>query len=258
VPPNESTAALLGLRSPSALAAREARFSRVCRTRHLPAPGFPTLLPVCFFPNLPALFHAGNALGVFPSGPFPLAEPSVPSGHGTFLVLTVAHVRSRLPGNPPDRLSRLQGLALCEDSTPARRCEPPRGPLPSWVSMVSRDFPPEPVRRFRGGSPLGLCTRPGSQSFRPFAVTHAAPQGLDRPGIGWSLARLPPLLTFCTSSLNRRFEPAALPGLWFRPSVQPLLPEAGGASSAGPRSLPELCGLWGWCAPGCACGRALV
>jgi hypothetical protein len=177
VPPDKPAAALLGLRSPSALAAREARYPRVCLTRHLPAPGFPTLLPVCFFPNLPALFHAGNALGVFPSGPFPPAEPSLPFGRGAFLVLTAAHVRSRSPGNPPDRLPRLQGFALCVDSTPARRCEPPRGPLPSWVFVVSRDFPPEPARRFRGRSPLGLCTRPGSRSFRPFAVTPRRPSG---------------------------------------------------------------------------------
>jgi len=68
--------ALVGLRSPSALAALEARSTPVCLAGHLPSSGFRTLLTACFFQGLPALFHAGNALGVFPSGPFPLTELS--------------------------------------------------------------------------------------------------------------------------------------------------------------------------------------
>jgi len=57
-----------GVWSPSALAASEARFTRVCLTRHLPTSGFCTLLPAFFLRSLPALFHAGNALGVFLQG----------------------------------------------------------------------------------------------------------------------------------------------------------------------------------------------
>jgi hypothetical protein len=55
---------LSGVSSPSALAELEVRFTRACPTRHLPSSGFLTLLTIYSFQNLPALFHAGNALGV--------------------------------------------------------------------------------------------------------------------------------------------------------------------------------------------------
>jgi hypothetical protein len=70
----------LGVCPPPATSALEARSSRSCLLRHLPASGFLTLLPAYVFQNLPALFHAGAAHGVLPSGRFPLTEPLPPLG----------------------------------------------------------------------------------------------------------------------------------------------------------------------------------
>jgi len=86
-----------GVWSPSATSILEARSPRGCLPRHLPTSGFCTLLPACFFQNLPALFHAGAARGVFPPGLFPLTEPLSPFGN------------SDLPGVGA-RLSRSDGL----------------------------------------------------------------------------------------------------------------------------------------------------
>jgi len=67
----------------------EARYPRVCLTRHLPTSGFRTLLPAYFFLDPPALFRAGNALRVFlqgfspPQSLRPLSEPV------TFVVLAL-------------------------------------------------------------------------------------------------------------------------------------------------------------------------
>lgn len=67
---------LVGFGPPSALPELETRTTRACLTRLLPTSGFCTLLTVYVLQNPPALFHAGHALGVLPSGLFPFAEPS--------------------------------------------------------------------------------------------------------------------------------------------------------------------------------------
>jgi hypothetical protein len=85
-----------GVWSLSALAVPEARFTRVCLTRHLPASGFLTLLPAFFFRNLPALFHAGNALRVFLQGFSPSQSLLPLSEMVTFLVLVYLPVASRV------------------------------------------------------------------------------------------------------------------------------------------------------------------
>jgi hypothetical protein len=69
-----------GVCPPSATSILEARFPRSCLLRHLPTSGFLTLLPAYVFQNLPALFRAGAAHGVLPSGRFPLTEPLPPFG----------------------------------------------------------------------------------------------------------------------------------------------------------------------------------
>jgi hypothetical protein len=110
-----------GVCAPPATSALEARFSRGSQPRHLPTSGFFTLLPVSFFQNLPALFHAGTAHGVLPSGLFPLTEPLLPFGNSD---LPDVGLRSdaELQVNPKtnsDRERRLQGFALREDSSPS-------------------------------------------------------------------------------------------------------------------------------------------
>jgi len=99
--------ALLGF-VPYSVPVPEARSSRVYLTRHLPASGFLTLLPFSFLGNHPALFRAGDAHGVLPSGPFPLAEPSCPLGLGDLRAVssstscpfqkTFRNTRRRSPG----------------------------------------------------------------------------------------------------------------------------------------------------------------
>jgi hypothetical protein len=168
LPPIVSTAALLGLRSPSAHAAREARSTRVCLTRHLPASGFPTLLPACFFPNLPALFHAGSAHGVSSlQGVSPSQSLRSLSGPVPFVVLASAHLEPRSPSNPTERQRHLQGFALCEDPSPSRWGEPDAPAAALLGFAASREIPLAPARRSRAGSPLELRTPPGTAELSP-------------------------------------------------------------------------------------------
>jgi hypothetical protein len=113
------SATLLGFRPPSATSVLEARSSRSCLLRHLPTSGFLTLLPVSFFQYLPALFHAGAAHGVLPSGLFPLTEPLFPFGSSDLPDVGLRRRKnSSEPSFPSRRELRLQGFALCEDPSP--------------------------------------------------------------------------------------------------------------------------------------------
>jgi len=123
-----------GVWSLSALAAPEARFTRVCLTRHLPTPGFRTLLPASFFRSLPALFHAGNALRVClqgfspPQSLRPLSEPV------TFVTLTASSVASRVAPRALRR-NRLAFKALLSAKIRHRQLAGLTvfwRPLPSW------------------------------------------------------------------------------------------------------------------------------
>jgi len=161
LPPDKLVASSPGVSAPSAFTALEARFSRAYHTRHLPSPGFRTLLTVSFFQSLPALFHAGNALGVFPSGPFPLTEPSDPLGSDAFLALVPA--KSHWSQCSSDRFMafktflpvRIRHLRKQGELPVEGRCPP--GLLPS------RDFPLDAARRFHAGSPPELHPRPETQ-----------------------------------------------------------------------------------------------
>lgn len=145
--------------SPSAPSAPEARFTRVCLARHLPSPGFRTLLTAYVFQNLPALFHAGNAHGVFPSGLFPLTEPSHPFGCGC--LPDVGPARSHHPKRTPDRHRRAGSLAF-KALLPVRirhlpdRFDPNRKAAALLGFRPSRGFLPAAARRLRVGSPREL------------------------------------------------------------------------------------------------------
>jgi len=156
----------MGLRSPSALSALEARSTPVYLTGHLPSSGFRTLLTACFFQSLPALFHAGNALGVFPSGLFPLTEPSHPLGCPCLRDVSPA-LRHRNQVNLRAAAliaePRLQGVAPCEDSTPAELdLSSPEDRRPLGF-LPSRGFLRDAARSLRAGSPRelrgSLCPR---------------------------------------------------------------------------------------------------
>jgi len=104
----------LGVCAPSATSVLEARFSRSCLLRHLPTSGFLTLLPVYVFQNLPALFHAGAAHGVDPSGRLPLTEPLPPLGssdlHGVGLRTSEKLKRTLVTFSPRASPTRLCSL----------------------------------------------------------------------------------------------------------------------------------------------------
>jgi len=133
MPPNERQPASPGVSPPSALSASETRLTRVYQARHRPTSGFCTLLPVFVLRSLPALFRAGNALGVFLQGFFPSQSLRALSGSVPFMALASAGNEPRVnPKLDPFGACRLQGFALCEDSSslgkslinPRDRCPP--------------------------------------------------------------------------------------------------------------------------------------
>jgi hypothetical protein len=87
-----------GVRALSAHTAVEARLPRACLTRHLPASGFCTLLPVYVFHSLPALFHAGRAHRVSLQGLSPSQSLWSLSEPVTFVMLALW--TSQLPSHP--------------------------------------------------------------------------------------------------------------------------------------------------------------
>lgn len=149
--PNKLTASSPGVLVPFSASALEARFTWVCLAHHLPSPGIPTLLTAFFFQNLPALFRAGCAHGVPPSGRSPLAEPSSPLGRGALLALALAR-----------RVT--ESSALVTVCWPPRPCslrrfvtlghrmnrDPKAGALLGFQPF--RDFPLDPAHHFRGRS----------------------------------------------------------------------------------------------------------
>jgi hypothetical protein len=63
-----------GISAPTAHIESEVHLARVYLARYVPLTGFLNLLGFSSSRNLPALFHAGNAHGISPSGRFPRAE----------------------------------------------------------------------------------------------------------------------------------------------------------------------------------------
>lgn len=63
-----------GVSSPSALEVSKVHSTRACLTRYGPLPGFLSLLGAFSSRYPPALFRAGSALGVLPSGLFPPSD----------------------------------------------------------------------------------------------------------------------------------------------------------------------------------------
>jgi hypothetical protein len=125
--------------SPSAHSAREARLPRVYLTRHLPSSGFLTLLTSCFFPNLPALFHAGSAHGVLSlQGLSPPRSLRALSDAGAFL--DFAANRATFKALLPVRIRHL-----------------PQWGEPSWEAAALLGFPPS--REFLPGTACGVCRR---------------------------------------------------------------------------------------------------
>jgi hypothetical protein len=156
MPPNMRQPASPGVLDPSALSASETRLTRVYQARHRPTSGFRTLLPVYVLRSLPALFHAGNALGFFLQGLFPSQSLRALSGPVPFMALSTAGMEQRVnPKLDTFGACRLQGFALCEDSSSlGRRLINPRDRCPPgfWTSKgfplaTAQSFRPNPLMR---------------------------------------------------------------------------------------------------------------
>jgi hypothetical protein len=156
MPPNMRQPASPGVLDPSALSASETRLPRVYQARHRPTSGFCTLLPVFVLRSLPALFHAGNALGVFLQGFFPSQSLRALSGPVTFMALASADNEPRV--NPKlDTLGacRLQGFAPCEDPSslgkrlinPRDRCPPGFSTFKGFPLATARSLRTDPLMR---------------------------------------------------------------------------------------------------------------
>jgi len=163
---------------------------RVCLTRHLPSSGFRALLTACFSRHPPALFHAGRALGLFPPGLLPLAEPSVPLGPGPLRGVSAVPPRpSRAsPSDPSAPNLAFEALLSAKIRHPrAPAFTSPRRPLPSWVFRPLGDSPSKPPAARRNGSPHELPRSPGAElNPRPCrqplyrVLTASSPAGLFR------------------------------------------------------------------------------
>ncbi len=177
--------------SPSAPPAPKARSTRACLTRHLPPPGFLTLLTVSFLQSPPALFHAGHTHGVFTFRAFPLREAFVP-------------FRARLPSCrwPPLIKKPAVGLAFkalllakIRHSTRPIHLRPTPSRCPPGFSAL-QGFPLQcPGTAFTIPPLMAFPAAAATQEQAP-RKTEAPPdlQGLTNTGAGLPLSRLPPLL----------------------------------------------------------------
>jgi hypothetical protein len=158
-----SPTALMGFGPLRRLRQSGAHCPRACLTRFVALSGFLSLLALYFSRRLPALFHAGNALGVPPSRAFPPRQAGTPS-------------QGPLPScRWPSRAARLQGLGARRGSVAATRhisglaatrCSPglssPPGssPLPRWDPYGSLlSWPcPQPTLSSACGWPPESCS----------------------------------------------------------------------------------------------------
>jgi hypothetical protein len=197
---------------------RRIHHSRAYLTPFVALSGFRTLSALCSPPIRPALFHAGDAHGVFPSEPSPSKEPYRLSAacalltfsthrpyhttrpcHAKRAVKLAARVRTR-SGCVTTRQPRAprracsfgvdRVLAACAGDR-SRRC-PPRGPYPDRLAAglqrhlgpKSRASPPPCARRpSRAAHPPGRDSRP----FPPGCAARAP------RAVGLALVRTRPL-----------------------------------------------------------------
>jgi hypothetical protein len=180
-----------------------------CLTPFVALPGFLTLSALCSPPDRPALFHAGNVLGVLPSELSPLEDPYRLSAANALLVFpfrpshymtrTFHMKRAETRCTHPDSL----GLLLPGAFTRHRRLPPRRastaGPSPTEVGTESRCF--------ATGSCLSRRSAPATEAADPF------PRGLlpPAPGPASGSAGLAPAFPFRLSRTPRAVGLASCP-----------------------------------------------
>jgi hypothetical protein len=179
--------ALMGFGPLRRLRQSGAHHPRACLTRFVALTGFLSLLALCFSRRLPALFHAGNALGVPPSRAFPPRQAGDTfSGPLALLPLAAAYGSTSGPWG--------QARIRC-CGAPCFR--PRRNPLLSWAFIPSRVFP-SPAMGPQRVPPLLTLSATDSQ-FR----LRMASRVLLGGGVGLTLSSLPTLLGSPASSSFR-------------------------------------------------------
>lgn len=156
-------------------------------------------------------FSDRNALGVFPSGLLPPAEPSNPFGLGPLRGVGPTgqnRLRSPTADASPSRLCSLQGFATVNGGVSHRRTA-----AALLVFLPSREFLPAAARSLRRGSPHELHPCHELQNRGPKAMEQMSLQGFDDGRTGLPLARLPPLLGFLHLLPQRSVWDPAMPGL---------------------------------------------
>jgi hypothetical protein len=172
-------ATLMEFPSPSTLEPRRVHSTPACLTGYVPSTGFRTLSTVCSSPGRPALFHAGNAHGVFrPPGVFP---------HRQVHQLVAA-------GLPSWRFSTASTYCRCAAPASARR-NVLHGPFPPPGRCSDGESVPSPGCYTVGNdrSPLELL-----RLSRVLPYTHR-PRRMQRVPL-WRFA--PPKSVFVRSSAN--------------------------------------------------------
>jgi len=191
-PHSPGLAALLGFLPLRRLRSSGAHSPRACLTRYVAPSGFHSLLAPCFSGRLPALFHAGNALGVRPSEPFPQLQPGPSRDRVALLPFTVA-IRLGF------RAFASGAWVRCRGGPSFRSC---RSPMLSWafpplqgspLSSVGSPFGSPPPMGF--SSTASPTSRPSSPPGTPSGVSRAGKVALDslepcRPSWGSSPRRL--------------------------------------------------------------------
>jgi hypothetical protein len=159
-PPARAARCLPELCAPSALAERDShvRYAGLASPGYGPPPGFFTLLTVCSAPDLPGLFHPGNAHGIAPFRASPPPGAVAPLGARCRLDV----YRRAASGTRPN------GVFVALHGTPRSFRSPvaPRTPTPARLHGFAPPMDPLPRGRGSAGrgarcSP-GLCSSPGT------------------------------------------------------------------------------------------------
>jgi hypothetical protein len=194
-PSKEVQVALLRFCPLRRISSSGAHLPRACLTRYVAPSGFLNLLTLSFSRSRPALFHAGNALGVPPFRAFPLSSAA-------FRLIAGASTLMPLTKRFPKESLRLDSRALCREqvrcsalayfSLVEARCSPglfsPPGYSPS---------PPVPARSFRNPAFVPLMDLESGDSQSHLVLSCRV---LPREKLALTLPSLPTLLGFLAFS----------------------------------------------------------
>jgi hypothetical protein len=194
-PSKEVQVALLRFLPLRRISSSGAHSSRACLTRYVAPTGFLSLLTPSFSRSRPALFHAGNALGVTPSRAFPPLSAALPTHRRRIYPHAVDQ-------KVPERTPRLDSRALCQEqvrcsasayfSLCEARCSPGLSSPPGFSPS-----PPVPARSFRLPAFVPLMDLESGDSLSHLILSCRV---LPREKLALTLPSLPTLLGFVAFS----------------------------------------------------------